>query len=420
MGGLFLIIFTFWESAFSAPINLNLSIGDVTPPANVTGFTATAGYGQITLSWTNPPDADFQGVKIQRKTTGYPTGPNDGTNVYNSNGTSYLDPGLTGGVRYYYTAFSYDAEPNYASGAIATAMVLTSGSAKTPTPSPAASLTATEEYIPAEEVYIPSVTTPGPTVQPTPTPAETPGQGEIKFSDFDVFFKVDSGWLKSQRLDNYYFFTDQEIRLSIDEKKFFKKVTQIILTIGESSYLLNLENGLYEAIIITPESSGNYQIIINILYFDSTYQKITLKAKVEERGLVFQKSFWQRAFAQVNSRPKGIAGVNISLYYFNQDNHWELWPAEQYKQENPQNTDSKGQYNFLVPKGKYYLFAQKEGYYNNKTKEFEVDNQIVNKEIELKPVIKPWVWLLGLIVFLALGFLILRKSGRLKIKKRPR
>lgn len=95
---------------------------DGTPPPNVSGFTATAGDGQISLSWTNPTATDFAGVRILRKTGSYPADYNDGTVVYDNSGTSYINTGLTNGTTYYYKAFSRDAVLNYSSGAQASAI----------------------------------------------------------------------------------------------------------------------------------------------------------------------------------------------------------------------------------------------------------------------------------------------------------
>ena len=92
-----------------------------TPPANVTSLVAVPGNGKVDLSWTNPADADFAGVKVQRKTGSYASGLTDGTTVYDDNGTSTTDTNLTNGTQYYYTAFSYDTGMNYASGAQASA-----------------------------------------------------------------------------------------------------------------------------------------------------------------------------------------------------------------------------------------------------------------------------------------------------------
>jgi predicted amidohydrolase len=90
---------------------------DTTPPGAVTGLTAAPGSAQNTLSWTNPTDPDFVGTRIMFKTTGYPSGPTDGTQCYSSAGTGFVHSGLTGGTTYYYKAFAYDGVPYYSSGA---------------------------------------------------------------------------------------------------------------------------------------------------------------------------------------------------------------------------------------------------------------------------------------------------------------
>ena len=94
-----------------------MTVREIVPPAEVSNLQAIAGDRQVSLSWTNPADADFAGVKILRKTGSYPTHSADGTVVYNGNGVSYADTGLTNGTTYYYTAFVYDEVPNYSPGA---------------------------------------------------------------------------------------------------------------------------------------------------------------------------------------------------------------------------------------------------------------------------------------------------------------
>ena len=100
--------------------------GDTTPPAAVSSFAATSGTAQVSLTWHNPSDSDFTGTMIRYKTTGYPTSTTDGTLVVdkaaspNTNDAS-THTGLTGGVTYYYSAFSHDGIPNYASAANANA-----------------------------------------------------------------------------------------------------------------------------------------------------------------------------------------------------------------------------------------------------------------------------------------------------------
>jgi len=103
-------------------------IRDTTPPAEVTNLQATTGNAQVSLSWTNPGDADFAGVEILRKTGSYSANVTDGTVVYNNNGNSYTDTGLINNTTYYYTAFAYDQVPNYSAGSAsgARATVITS------------------------------------------------------------------------------------------------------------------------------------------------------------------------------------------------------------------------------------------------------------------------------------------------------
>ncbi|MGE5297177.1 MAG: DUF4082 domain-containing protein, partial [Solirubrobacterales bacterium] len=103
-------------------IYANYSIGaDVTAPGVVTDLTAVAGNGQISLTWTNPGDSDFAGVKVVRKQGSSPTSVTDGTVVYTGTAEQYTNTGLTNGTTYYYAVFSYDEVPNYSSGVTASA-----------------------------------------------------------------------------------------------------------------------------------------------------------------------------------------------------------------------------------------------------------------------------------------------------------
>ncbi|GEM_PF-2771656 len=94
---------------------------DTASPSAPSGLSATAGDGQVSLTWTNPTDTDFAGVKVIRKAGGYPASVTDGTEVYSGTGSSKTDTGLTNETACYYSVFAYDEVPNYSSGAQATA-----------------------------------------------------------------------------------------------------------------------------------------------------------------------------------------------------------------------------------------------------------------------------------------------------------
>jgi len=88
--------------------NLNLVVKLIQPPAD---FTLTVTPSKtVSITWTKDPYADT--TLIRRKVDAYPSSITDGTLVYNSTGTSYVDSDVTPGNTYYYRAWSYNATEN--------------------------------------------------------------------------------------------------------------------------------------------------------------------------------------------------------------------------------------------------------------------------------------------------------------------
>ena len=96
---------------------------DTTPPNDVANFTAIPSNGRVSLSWTNPADADFKGVMLRYRTDGiYPTSKTEGFLAVDRPGvtgaTEHFDHlSLVNGVTYHYSAFTYDTALNYSSTA---------------------------------------------------------------------------------------------------------------------------------------------------------------------------------------------------------------------------------------------------------------------------------------------------------------
>ncbi len=100
---------------------------DTTPPANVTGLAAAPGDTLANLSWTNPA-ADFYRTLVLQATSAITSVPNTGTEylmgdvlgnatvIYVGNGQAHQVTGLSNGSIYYYKAFAYDLNKNYAPG----------------------------------------------------------------------------------------------------------------------------------------------------------------------------------------------------------------------------------------------------------------------------------------------------------------
>ncbi len=85
----------------------------------VTGTSANIDDEQITLTWSNPDEADFQGVLIKRSTSAYPTTIHEGDEVYDGALETYTDTELTNGTAYFYTIWAYneDSSTRYSDGA---------------------------------------------------------------------------------------------------------------------------------------------------------------------------------------------------------------------------------------------------------------------------------------------------------------
>ena len=89
---------------------------DKDAPGNVTGLIATIGNGRIILSWTNPAEEDFAGVRIVFSVDAAPASIDAGTQIYEGKDSTFIHTGLTNGTTYFYTAFAYDESGNFASG----------------------------------------------------------------------------------------------------------------------------------------------------------------------------------------------------------------------------------------------------------------------------------------------------------------
>ncbi len=79
----------------------------------VTGVNSELTSSSIKLTWQNPTENDFGGVKILRKVDGDPNGYNDSRSgvevVYQGRNTSFTDNNLTEGKKYHYAFYTYNS-----------------------------------------------------------------------------------------------------------------------------------------------------------------------------------------------------------------------------------------------------------------------------------------------------------------------
>ncbi|MDO8585409.1 MAG: sugar-binding protein [Armatimonadota bacterium] len=131
------VIYRYSLMAHDSSGHYSVRVGTSGVPAVVTlgsvrSFTVSKGTGQNNLSWRNPSDSAFTGTLIRYKTTGYPTGPTDGTllvNQLNSPDTndSCVHSGVSGGATYYYAAYAHDSLPMYGYPAYSSTLDPTAG-----------------------------------------------------------------------------------------------------------------------------------------------------------------------------------------------------------------------------------------------------------------------------------------------------
>lgn len=153
------------------------------------------------------------------------------------------------------------------------------------------------------------------------------------------------------------------------------------LVLVEFEYKDDDGDGIWEAEVQMPKVEGEYEII-TVIDYEDVKKAVKLIAVIDPEGYVYEK---------YDNKEIRIPGAVVSLFWLNPETKkYELWPANEYSQENPQITDVTGRYAFLVPPGYYYLKVEAPGYLPYIGKPFYVkEGSGIHFNIELKS--KYWV-----------------------------
>jgi len=92
---------------------------DTTPPGEITNVRVVNGDGSVTVTWTNPSDADFQRVSAVRIKAGAAA---QNLPRYEGRGTTFTDRGLKNGLPYRYRIRTYDGAGNVSAGVVVAAL----------------------------------------------------------------------------------------------------------------------------------------------------------------------------------------------------------------------------------------------------------------------------------------------------------
>jgi hypothetical protein len=212
--------------------------------------------------------------------------------------------------------------------------------------------------------------------------------------------------------ENIKTLVNSETLLSLPVEIFEKDVIEIIAEVEGETIVLeyNAESQAYEALITTPEKSGQYSVNMQVVYTDDTYEELTKTIEAVPYGVVIEKKFGSWFSKEIAVIPS----AEVSIYNEVSEDEWKLWQASEYNQYNPQVTSENGNFIFLVPDGKYYIEVTAPGYEQYKSKVIEVTDDIVAPEIELrlegKRIVWGWALFLGLVGFIFILYTLKRKK----------
>jgi len=189
------------------------------------------------------------------------------------------------------------------------------------------------------------------------------------------------------------------------------------LVLSSFEYIDPDHDGIYTADVASPIVPGEYEIITVIDYVDPVLgsRKMSMVTVIDPEGYVFEKN---------DGKETRIPSAIVSLYVLNTSTkEYELWNAKDYSQDNPQITDIRGTYSFLVPAGSYYFQVEAPGYESYQGKAFVVvEGSGVHQNIELKSG-SSWLsdidlqTVLLIVVFLLLVYNLYRNNLRNKLNK---
>ena len=337
----------------------------------------TVGNESLTLSWNNPTDADFAGVKILRKISGTPSGPFDGTVIFNGVATSYPNLNLTNGVTYYYGVFAYDTSDNFASGAIISGKPAAPSEILPPPPPP-----------PGEE---PPSTTPDVLITPPATTVasttpiviveeklEQPAEERLTLDDVKLLLANRTIEVPREQFSEVHSLPGSSLGIIISPVV-VTPIKSMILSLGGNTYLLRHEqDGTYQGDFMLPAQTGLYPVKLLVSYSDNKEELLEFNIAIDLFGSIFEK-----IGEQINRLPN----VKVTLFEIINGEKIEF-DAAKFNQLNPILTNQSGAYGFIVPPGTYVLRIELENYRSFESNKFEVKNFVVNRAIELLPLPK--------------------------------
>jgi hypothetical protein len=102
-------------SGISADFTVSFTVNDITPPAGVSGLTGSPGDGEVSLTWTDPAEADLDHIEITWSPGGT-TPQSAAKSIAVDRVNSKTITGLANGTAYTFTVTAVDAAGNRSGG----------------------------------------------------------------------------------------------------------------------------------------------------------------------------------------------------------------------------------------------------------------------------------------------------------------
>jgi hypothetical protein len=397
--------------AESEIISRSIILDRVAPSAPV-NFKATTTEKSAKLDWLLPSEGDVAGVRIFRSGKGYtPNALSDDEVVFEGKGEQVFDFNVIAGRTYYYTAFAYDYVRNYSSASLASAVIGQVSVNEKP------ESVSKPETKPGSETDIKD--TEKEPVEESVNTEQIVYEREVKKIDVIIpekTFNIELGD-KIVELDatnnqepivwsnlfpkNFHYLEKTPITVILDKKYFPEKPTEILLKIDDGFVYGFQEKGqLWEVKFETVAKKEATRLSVEVVYSNKKKEMVNLgELLVDPYGYVYQKVVEPHGhlfttgffFWEMVGKENRLKGAEVSLYQFDsKKKEWKLFDGVPYNQQNPQFTNEKGEFGFMVPAGRYYLEAIKSGFGDKKSKAIEIDSGVINQNIEISSTLAPW------------------------------
>lgn len=351
---------------------------DATPPVNASQFNAAAGDGKIILTWRNPGDDDFAGIKIQRALFAAPQTPSEGQTIFSGGGTSVSDSGLQNGGTYYYTAFAYDTSGNYSSGVTASAtpfasapQVPTEGTSQQP---------AAPGQITTEEGGAGNVSggSSGGSSVSNQNLISSDVLSQLSLTSITFLTAGESILVHPDQKGVIHIMAGQDFTLIIGESV-LKNISfrQMIFQFNGDTYIMKKDErtATWRSTIKMPDDKQKQKGIVKLYQTNTAVDLLSFDIVVEPQGLIYKEG---------ERGNESISSASATLFKVNVRGVWEKWAGGVYNQKNPHISSENGAYGWVVPAGTYFYRIEKEGFRTFESNKLTVDDGVIfNSSIQL-------------------------------------